>query len=121
MFEALLPALIVGTLAQLAFTVAIALWGRWVARRMGNTTAWRWAARGPWISFVLLTLGTVLGARFLISAFDRVATLDPAHKTAALADGISNAMNVSAMCFVPGYLALLVSVVMFSVGTLRRV
>lgn len=120
MEQILVGQIVIGIVVQAAMAAALSAWGRWVEKRMGGGRAWVWARRGPWLSFVLLLAGMVVGIWFLTRAFGAVGNVDPSKKAAHLAEGISNAMNVSALFFVPGYLILLVSVSMFIVGSLRE-
>ena len=116
------PAVIVlGALLQLAFFFALATWGRWVARRNGNGGLFRIASYVPWIAFSLITIGTILGVVLLSRVFDAIKHSDPAYKATVLAQGISEAMNVSAMFLLPGYALLFFAIVTFAVGSFRRV
>lgn len=116
----LVQQIVVGVALQLVATAALAAWGRWVAQRMGGGPWWKWASRGPWGSFVLLTVGMGIGIAMLMRAFDATTTVDPARKATVLAEGISSAMNVSVLFFVPGYLLLFAAVVTFVVGSLKH-
>jgi cytochrome bd-type quinol oxidase subunit 1 len=113
-------ALLVGTLMQLGMTLALTWWGRWVARRMENRRFWRIAAWSPWASFVLLSTGTIVGVYSLSRAFDAIAAEDPSNKARVLGQSISDAMNLSAVLFLPGYAVLLFAVIAFIVGSVRR-
>jgi hypothetical protein len=110
---------VVGIVVQAGMAAVLTAWGRWVATRMGGSRAWTWAARGPWISFVLLLTGMVLTSWFLVRAFGAISNVDPGRKASVLAESISNALNVSAVFFIAGYAILLASVVMFIVGSVR--
>jgi hypothetical protein len=117
--DQLIDQLVVGLVLQVVMTLALAAWGRWVAKRRGGTRAWTWAARGPWASFVVLTVGMLITIRMLMNVFDGLANSDPARKQQILSEGIARAMTVSAMFIVPGYLILIVCVTMFIVGSIK--
>lgn len=119
MEEALVTQLVVGLVVQIVVTGALAAWGRWVEARMGGGAAWKWARRGPWLSFALVVPGMLLGIWLITRAFGAVQTASPEHRARALAEGLSTAMNVSALFFLPGYLILLASLVTFIVGSVR--
>jgi hypothetical protein len=104
---------------QLFVTLALGAWGRWVARRHGDTNFWRFARWTPWISMALLTIGAIVAVVLLTRAFEATKTTDAAHKATLLARGISEAMNASAMFMIPGYALLLFGVVSFAIGSLR--
>ncbi len=119
MEEALVTQLVVGLVVQVVVTGALAAWGRWVEARMGGGVLWKWARRGPWLSFALVIPGMLLGIWLITRAFGAAQSLSSEYKARALAEGISRAMNVSALFFLPGYLILLGSIVAFVVGSLR--
>jgi UPF0716 family protein affecting phage T7 exclusion len=112
--------LVLGIALQLLVTWALTAWGAWVARRQGNTRFWRFASYTPWLSLGFLLVGTIIGVTLLSRAFEATKTVDPAHKAARLAEGISSAMNASALFMIPGYALLLFGIVSFAVGSLRK-
>lgn len=110
--------LVLGALFQLLFLLVISAWGRWVARRNGNRPFWRVVSYLPFVSVALIALGTIVGVVLLTRAFETIGA-DPASKATRLAEGISSAMNASAMFLLPGYALLLFAFVSFAIGTLR--
>jgi hypothetical protein len=117
--DQLIDQLFIGLVLQVLMTLGLAMWGRWVAKRRGGGRAWVWAARGPWVSLVLLTLGTLVSVRMLNSAFHQVQAASASDRQHLLSNGIAKAMRVSAIFLIPGYSVLLVCVTMFIVGSLR--
>ncbi|MGZ3423334.1 MAG: hypothetical protein ACXVEE_36065 [Polyangiales bacterium] len=117
--EQLVSECVTGLVLQVLLTMALSAWGRWVARRRGGGRAWAWAPRAPWISFALLTAGLLVTVPMLLRAFEHTATVDAASRASALANGISRAMTVAALFFVPGYLVLIAFVIVCAIGSLR--
>jgi len=120
MNEPITDQLVVGVVVQTLFTLLLVAWGRWVARRQRDTRFWRFAAVTPWGSMALLVAGTLLGIVMLMRAFDATKTTHAGMKARILAEGISAAMNASAMFLIPGYALLLFAVVSFVVGSVRE-
>jgi hypothetical protein len=115
--QSLASELALGLVLQIGLTYALSAWGRWVGKRRGGG-AWKWAPRAPWISFALLTVGVVVCIVMLMGVFARLSSGPAAERQAALSQGISRAMTVAAIFFVPGYLTLFVFLVAAIVGSL---
>lgn len=111
----------VATAAVVHLLVALMLfrWGRWVACRHGSTT-WRRAAWMPIVAVLLFVVGVVVSTVMLIGSFGAVAHADAANKAQVLSQHISEAMNVTAVFLLPSALIYAVSLVAFTVGSLRR-
>jgi hypothetical protein len=121
----ILPSLVVlaplgaALFVQTLVTIAIAMWGRRVARRMGNGSFWRRAAIAPWVATGLIVVGAHVTIACLIHAFGGLDSVDPSDRARTLGAGISSAMNVFAMFVLPGEALLALTVVTFVVGSVR--
>lgn len=104
---------------QLAVSLALFAWGRWVARRHG-TAGWRRAAWMPLGGLVLAVVGMAVTAVLLVGAFSSIASVDPSRKAAVLAEHISEAMNATALLGGASALLYAASFVAFGVGSLMR-
>ena len=99
--------------------VGLHFWGRYVARRQGG----RWWKRASWmplVAFILSAIGVMLTTYFLVHAFRAITNVDPSMKATMLAQGISNAMNCTALFALPSWALFLASVIVFAVGSLKR-
>jgi hypothetical protein len=110
--------LAIGFGVQLLITLGLRVWGRWVARRQGGVW-WQRASLMPPVALVLATVGIAGTMTQLVRAFERVQTVNPEYKAAALADGISGAMLFTAICGSAAGLLYAASFVTFLVGSIR--
>ena len=111
---------VVAFVVQLLVPLALAYWGRRVAARRGNTRAWRIASWLPLVALaasLLGIVGTILG---LVQSFGAVASVEPASRATALADGISTAMIATAIGGVISIALYLVAITAFVYGTFAR-
>ena len=111
---------VVAFVVQLLVPLALAYWGRRVAARRGNTRAWRIASCLPLVALaasLLGIVGTILG---LVRSFGAVASVEPASRATALADGISTAMIATAIGGVISIALYLVAITAFVYGTFAR-
>lgn len=100
-------------------TVGLWFWARSVARRLGGGW-WRHATWLPLVALGLFVLDGAMTVRQLIHVFAGVAGVDPSVKSTLLAKGISEAMNCAAFNALPSVLLFIASVVVSTVGSLRR-
>ncbi len=113
--SSIVEALIVGGFLQLLVTVALDQWGRWVSRRRGG--AFRYAVWMPALAFLLQVIGVAIATTLLVRAFDAVASTDPMHKAAQLAESISSAMSFSAPFLLVSSVLFVASVITFAIGS----
>jgi hypothetical protein len=113
------PEIAIGLVVEIAITMALDAWGRWVAQRRGNGRYWRFVRWTPWMSTGTLAIGTLVGVVSLMRALAAVEKGDASDKASRLSQGISDAMNRSAFFMVLGYALLLLGVVSFIVGSLQ--
>jgi hypothetical protein len=118
--EPLPDRLVLGVVLQTIFTLLLVSWGKWVAKRQGDTRFWRFAAFAPWVSVVLLTAGAFISIALVFRAFNSTQSTYAGMKARVLAEGISDALNVGAFFLVPGYLFLFFAIGSFLVGTFRK-
>src|SRR5688572_17377485 len=90
-----IAAVVVGGLVQLGVSLALFLWGRWVARRRAGGL-WRAAAWAPIVACVLAIVGAVVGTVLLVRGFASIANAEPTQKATVLARSISESTNVMA-------------------------
>lgn len=100
-------------------SIAMVLWGRWVARRH-PTAAWRLASHIPLAALGLAALQYATTAYLITRAFGQVSSAMPDQKARMLAEAISEAMNWGAVFGLPALLLYLASGVTFLLGTIRR-
>ncbi len=104
---------------QLLVSLGLYAWGRRVARRQG-TRPWRRAAWLPNVALGLSVAGASVSAFYVVRAFGAISRVDAAHKAHLLAEGISTAMNCAAAFALPSWALYVASVVVFTIGTVRR-
>jgi hypothetical protein len=107
-----------GVAFQLAASLGLFAWGRWVARRHSQA-GWRYAAWAPLVAGGLGAIGTGLTVAMLVRSFAEVGRLAPEDKARTLAEGISEAMNVGSFFILPSSVLYTVCFATFLVGSLR--
>lgn len=108
-------------LVPLALLVLLYRWGGWVARRQGDGPLWRAAKRLPLWALVFGVLSVAAPLTVLLGQFRRVATAPDAQtKQALLSMGVSEALNTAAIPGLATQVLVLLSVVLFTVGSLRE-
>jgi hypothetical protein len=111
--------LIFGAAIQLAFTAGLYAWARYAARDRPGFV-WRASPYLPLAGFVFWNLGGLVGVLLLTAAFDGLDGIEASRKAEVLAREISSAMNASAILFGLGALFYLASLVLSTVGTLKK-
>lgn len=86
------------------FAIILFIWARWLSTQPGAPRWLRFRAPVLILAFFGGLGGTVLG---LIYAFHSVASVDAAHKSQHLAEGISFAMNFTAAGFAIDFVVLI--------------
>jgi hypothetical protein len=120
MEASLVSQIIIGTLLQVGVSVGLHLWGKSIARRHPTGTAfWRRLAWAPLVALAMWIVGFNVSIVMLVRSFQRAATVDPAEKATMLAQGISEAMNFTAVVLLPTMALYLFSAVCFLVGWLK--
>lgn len=104
---------------QVLVTLGLHAWGRWVAARQGGRW-WRRASWMPLLGLGLALLGIAATVILLVQAFGALSGVDAANRASALSDGIARAMVATAATAPVSSLLYLASLVVFSVGSLRR-
>lgn len=115
--EGLVVAIVVVAIAaQIGLVIALAVWGRRVARARGGGP-WNAVAWAPLVGLALQILGACVTAGLVVRTFSALASADAAERASALARGIAESMNVGAALGTVALLLYVASLVALVIGT----
>jgi hypothetical protein len=97
----------------------LASWARWVAQRHPGPW-WQKQFRVPALGFLLVFIGTIVGAVLMWRAWSGIESEESGNKATRLAESVSLSLNWSGLFIIAGWLLFATSLVFCIVGSIKR-